>query len=318
MISYIIPNTILTQEYYKQTRLHLLKDSSIIKIIDYDNMPFKNAIVENVTIILKNSRPKDNHIVQAYKDSTIQRELISNTLQSKFKNQKNYVFNIYSNKLVDRIFDRQDYKTLGELCNVNQGIALKGDKSLSLRDSNESGTYCKLLDGRNINKYSIDWGGVFLDYDVNRIHSCKRKDIFETDEKLLFRRVSKSLIFTYDTNKYYALNTIVVVNKKEEVNINIKFLLALMNSKLMGYLYSNKFKSTKKIFSEIQARSIKDMPILFSTSTSFVKYVDRILTLKNDNPKASTKPLEEKIDQLVYQLYDLTDEEIAIVEEASN
>jgi len=77
-------------------------------------------------------------------------------------------------------------------------IALKGDKSLSLKDNNPEGKYYKLLDGRNIQKYSINWDNVYLDYDVNKIHSCKTKDIFLAKEKLFFRRVSANLIFSFD------------------------------------------------------------------------------------------------------------------------
>lgn len=45
--------------------------------------------------------------------------------------------------------------------------------------------------------------------------------------------------------------------------------------------------------------------------------VDRVLVAKRDNPQADTSKLEEQIDRLVYHLYELTDDEIAIVEEAT-
>jgi hypothetical protein len=45
--------------------------------------------------------------------------------------------------------------------------------------------------------------------------------------------------------------------------------------------------------------------------------VHQILTNKSQNPSADTTLLESQIDQLVYQLYDLSDEEIAIVEEST-
>ena len=44
------------------------------------------------------------------------------------------------------------------------------------------------------------------------------------------------------------------------------------------------------------------------------KIVDRILAAKKKDPNADTSSLESEIDQLVYKLYGLTDEEIAIVE----
>ena len=46
----------------------------------------------------------------------------------------------------------------------------------------------------------------------------------------------------------------------------------------------------------------------------FDKLVDHIITAKKKDPEADTSELEEKIDKMVYDLYDLTPEEIAIVE----
>jgi hypothetical protein len=206
---------------------------------------------------------------------------------------------------------------LDEICNINQAIALKGDKSLSLKTQNPEGKYKKLLDGRNINKYSISWDGFYLDYDITKIHSCKRRDIFETKEKLLFRRVSRTLIFTYDNSQYYALNTLVVVNLKKGINFDIKFLLGIMNSSLINYIYNNKFKSTKTVFSEIQTRSISQLPIPKISKTKQAKciyLVDQILAAKKSDPKADTSELEKEIDNLVYKLYQLTYNEVKIID----
>ena len=52
-------------------------------------------------------------------------------------------------------------------------------------------------------------------------------------------------------------------------------------------------------------------------SEGVISLVDHILSLKKENPYADTSALEAKIDQLVYQLYGLTDEEIAIIENST-
>ena len=282
IVSYIIPNTILTQEYYSDTRKKILKETNLIKLVDYDEMPFENAVVENVTLILQNTL-RLNNIVQVFKDNLIERYELAKINQNQFFAQKNYTFNINSNDIVDEIISDKKYRKLSTLCEVNQGIALKGDKSLSLKYSNSNGDYYPLLDGRNINKYKIDWDGVYLDYDLERIHSCKRKDIFQTDEKLFFRRVSKNLIFTYDNQQFFALNTIVVVNKKTNCKYDLKALLAILNSDILNYIYQKQFKSTKKVFSEIQAKSLKELPIptIDSNVEKILSLLSSILISKN-------------------------------------
>ena len=60
--------------------------------------------------------------------------------------------------------------------------------------------------------------------------------------------------------------------------------------------------------------SIVPIPVvLFACFKRFLEFVDKILAAKQNDPKADTNELEAKIDQMVYELYGLTDEEIAIV-----
>lgn len=314
VLSYIIPNTILTQEYYKDTRKLLLKETSLLKVVFYDKMPFENAVVENVTFIVSKHKQPDYEI--SYYISDVHSVDYNCTKQkSEFMTSPIFAFRFKSNILNSKV--ALDSIKLKDLCNINQAIALKGDKSLSVKRDNPSGKYYRLLDGRNINKYSVTWTGEYLDYCLERIHSCKTKTIFEVPEKLLFRRVSANLIFTYDNNQYYALNTIVVVTLKGEKYISLKYLLALLNSKLLNFYYVTEHKSTKKVFSEIQARSVGELPIKHVSQNKqqgVISLVDKILISKEENPQADTSSLENEIDKKVYRLYGLTYDEVLIVD----
>ncbi|MCB0538316.1 MAG: Eco57I restriction-modification methylase domain-containing protein [Bacteroidetes bacterium] len=313
-LNFIIPNTILSQEYYAFTRDFLVNKVSLTEIVNFPILPFEDAVVETVLIQYAN-KPELLDKVEIKELSKENIKSISYLKRETVNRDSKFSFVYQLDPIIEKVYEKE-HLTFGSICDINQGIALKGDKSLSLKESKENEESYKLLDGRNINKYSLNWDGVWLDYDLDRIHSCKRKDIFESAEKLMFRRVSSSLIFTYDNEQFYALNTLVIVNKKDsDKGPNLKFILGLMNSKLMNYLYSNKFKSTKTVFSEIQARSVKELPIPKISETQeleIVKLAERIIELKKG--ESETIALENEIDQLVYQLYDLTEEEIEIIE----
>ena len=313
-LAFIIPNTILTQDYYKDTRKMILDNNKLNIIVDYQDMPFEHAVVENVTLVFSKTMPKDDDTVKVMKGTTEAIQLFKNIPIANFKKNDKYAFSINSNDFIEKLFE--ETVPLSTLCNVNQAIALKGDKSLSCKNEYQNGYY-KLLDGRNINKYGINWTGVYLDYALERIHSCKRKDIFECNEKLFFRRVSSNLIFTYDDSQYYALNTLVVVTKKETCECDLKYLLAIMNSKLMNYIYANKYKSTKKVFSEIQARSVGELPIKVANVPELNLLADQAIKIKKEDFSADIEEIINKIDRLVYKLYNLSDEEIDIIEHNS-
>ncbi len=317
-LTYIIPNTILTQEYYSATRELLLKENCLKTVVQYSELPFETAVVENVTLLARKERVAE-YWVDIYTDDLSTRKILEHKRNTEFLSNNNYAISINSNKIIDNIFSKHK-QSLDKLCEINQAIALKGDRSLSLRTSNPNGRFFKKLDGKNIRKYSIEWDGVYMDWDLERIHSCKRKDIFLSHEKLFFRRVSENLIFAYDNEQYFALNTLVVVNLKENSHVSLKYLLALLNSRLMNYVYKGKFKSTKTVFSEIQANTVGQLPIPIVSilvQSPFEKLATQIIALKRDDPTADTSSMETQIDRLVYQLYGLTEDEISIVESST-
>lgn len=322
VLTYIIPNTILSQEYYQYIRKYILDNSQINEIVNYNDMVFESAVVENITIFLsKLSDLKKNHVTkvsnQTENSVEVLKEINQESFYSSYKNQ----FDIKGDSITNKIEHTSNTEKLSSLCNINQAIALKNDRSKSLLEDPKLGSEVyKLLDGRNVQRYKINWTGVYLNYDLKKIHSCKRKDIFLKDEKLLFRRVSSNLVFAYDNNQFFALNTLVVVTIKDKYlgKYSLKYLLSILNSKLVNYYYFHKYKSTKNVFSEIQARSVGLIPIpliSLSDQQKFISIVDDILSADKDD---ILKQYDDRINEMVYKLYDLTDDEVSTVEGKQN
>jgi hypothetical protein len=342
-LSFIIPNTILTQDYYTELRKIVLDSCAIESIVSFDELPFKEAVVENVILVLRKESSQTKRAenkVQIFgvdeNSQIIKKKSIS---QSAFLAAHKLGFNLNlaggASMLKHKI--ELGTKPLGEFLEINQAIALKHDRAEYLSDKQLNKTYKPVLDGRNINRYSLDWNNVYLKYDLNSIHSCKREDIFLSKNKLFFRRVGDHLTATYDNNQFYALNTLVVMNLKGEQPHDIKYFLALFNSQLINYYYESFLKSTKKVFSEIQARQVAQLPIKpinfgnigeKKIHGEIVKLVDRMLDLNSKYGKVKDKQTTEtdrlkrqidetdrEIDELVYALYGLTEEEKRVVEE---
>ena len=105
-----------------------------------------------------------------------------------------------------------------------------------------------------------------------------------------------------------------MLNLKEQSPYKLKFLLALLNSRLLNYFYKNKYKSTKKVFSEIQAHSLGKLPIANTENQGvIINLVDKILEQKIQNSNTDTLNLEHRIDELVMDLYGLTEKEKEII-----
>ncbi|GAA7292593.1 hypothetical protein HpM024_09000 [Helicobacter pylori] len=94
-----------------------------------------------------------------------------------------------------------------------------------------------------------------------------------------------------------------------------KFLVGLLNSRLLDWLFRK--TSTNN---HVNLYELETLPIPQITKSNqpiadkIIALVDKVLALKEKDPKANTQQLEKEIDALVYQLYNLTDEEIKIIE----
>lgn len=336
----IVPNTISTQEYYEEARARLLDHTWVRQLIQPIGQVFTNAVVENVILIAKRNgkrSKKGNTMFGNLSPKGISN--VKHVSQSEFLNNFNFSFVAPTDPKIAALRGKVSASpdSFGALLNINQAIALKGDRAACLDSERLSANHREMLDGRHIRRYFTGTSPNFFKFDLNKIHSCKREDIFMANEKILFRRVGDSLIGTLDTSQKFALNTLVVMTPAQQTGHNIRFFLGLFNSKLLNFYYTRFLKSTKKVFSEIQARQVAQLPVPkleFSNSSdrcrhdTIVAHVERMLKLHTDLAAAKTPDAQthfrrdiaatdRAIDQLVYELYELTPDEISLVEQAT-
>jgi len=158
-----------------------------------------------------------------------------------------------------------------------------------------------------------------------------RKEEFFTGEKIISLRKTNRPHFTYTDFPCYVSQTFFVLKPKD---INLKYLTGLLNSRLVMYWLRHKGKMQgdmlqvdKEPLSNIPIRTIDfDNPDDKAKHDKMVKLVDRMLDLHNRLAKAKVpaektqiqrqiNTTDSAIDNLTYELYNLTPEEIKIVEE---
>lgn len=142
----------------------------------------------------------------------------------------------------------------------------------------------------------------------------RRQKLFE-EPKILIRQTSNKIIAAYDDENWYCLKSGLIVQLPDNSDIHYFYLLALLNSKLFDFLYQDLVNENNRIFPEVKPIQLFKLPIKEADKTNqeiLICLVELIQKEKKEN--RSTHDLENQIDQLVYQLYDLTDEEIAIIE----
>lgn len=169
----------------------------------------------------------------------------------------------------------------------------------------------QLSNRREAKKGTIQWCG---------LQWSRVKSELDLKEKILLQRTRNEalktrIVATLDDESVYGSEGIYFIIPKNK-DANLHLLLGILNSKLMNYLFATKFLNLA-----IKAEYVKQLRLPPATPTQqkpIIILVDKILAAKKASTgsatKADTTALEHKIDELVYKLYGLTEEEIAIVE----
>lgn len=129
--------------------------------------------------------------------------------------------------------------------------------------------------------------------------------------------VQKLECFLDEEGEYYFHNVRVNGISPMLDELDIKYILGCLNSKALNFFFIKTAKPKDNGFYEANKQFISPLPIKlidFENQKEISERVTQILDLKKENPEADTSALEAEIDQLVYELYGLTGEEIAIVE----
>jgi len=140
--------------------------------------------------------------------------------------------------------------------------------------------------------------------------------------KIVAPQRSPQNTFGYNEIPWYAASDVFFVTEDEK-SISLKYILALINSKLY-YLWLYHRGKRKGETLELIAKPLSEIPIKKISKPQqqpFIVIVDKILAITKDEDylanaakQAKVKELEREIDQMVYELYGLTPEEIAVVE----
>lgn len=147
------------------------------------------------------------------------------------------------------------------------------------------------------------------------LHRARDEDFFE-GEKIVAVRKCAEPTFTYTDFDCYVSAAFYVIKTDR---FNLKYLTGLLNSKLVAFWLKHKGKMQGNNF-QIDKEPLLRLPLppITSQNQPIVRkieaLVDKILSAKKQNPQADTNSLEKEIDQLVYKLYDLTEDEIKIIE----
>ena len=332
ILNFIIPSTWLAQHYFKNTRKYMIERFAFDTLLMFRFSVFSEATVEASIFLGRLTMEQKKEVCYATLENEeafveLKFQKIEQAIWEKNpENGFNLAFDASTTSLIQKIESHS--RILEEVCEVVSGIVPyevgKGVPKQSKEDVKNRiyDATCKIderyrayLVGTNIRRFGIEPNPAqWIQFGKN-LAAPRGFDFAQ--QKIVVRQTSDKIIAAIDNAHFLNLKSIHNIVLKEPSDEKYKVLVAILNSHIMDFYYSYLVPEKGRVFAEVKGVNLRKLPIPnieLEAQKELVALVDKILTCKASNPKADTSELEAQIDKMVYKLYELNDDEIAIIE----
>lgn len=318
IVAFIVPVTWKATDSFSKLREIIFKEHSVQQVVNLDMGVFKAIVLPMIVVF--SSEHKTDYSIKIYNkefgflyDVGISEILNSSTLSLDTETP------FYEKKFLQKI-EHVDNR-LGNIIKFSRGIKTSDDKRFIGYEQKNS-EYKKVYRGRHVRPYYFEWAGEYIWYRPDLMkekvgclpHSSA---FFEVPEKLVMQRIGMQLSVAYDDKQNYFLDT-TNVSRYESLNKNysLKFICGLLNSKLVNFWYTRRYKLPTIGGYELDTIPVPNVQL--NQQMPIINLVSQILQFKNEDYEADISALQYQIDKRVYELYGLTEEEVKMVEKNEN
>lgn len=309
--SFIVPDSLIGRGSFSLTRKEIICKRTILKWI-HINKVFENAEVASLIYVLSNSFSEDYSFcyikaedVYQWQNNQIEQTIIFKSDVENIDKYKVVFSHNNSLGLLNKLLSNDKFSSIF----ISWRGEELGRKATCIK--NTKGPNCiQIIAGDNVHRYEP----------VTYSRYIEKNKVVKTNydkPKILIRQLGTCINATVDFEKCITLQSVYNLATNDDNTEFLKYALGLLNSKLFHYIYTS-MSSDKKSFQRIILENIKALPLppnpAFKLQESIISNVDLILSSKQSNQQADTSKWEEEIDHRVYALYDLTYDEVLIVD----
>lgn len=339
-LSYILSKGWMQLDSFHALRLHLLANYGIDSLVELPFKVFGEAQVETAIFIahkeddeVSRSSTKIDFVVATPKGKEAIFQSISSIPQSAFLTSFKSVFD--TSITPENVPIKAKMNTgprIGEIFDISFGIKTGDDQCFLHREMGRNKEDRKLLRGGDVYRYGYEFSGEYVWYvpaKMREHRSTARPGSADRYEqpKVLVKDTTKDFGAALDTNNYFVKDVLVLSARKHDSMFSLELLLGALNSKLMKFYYRTTFPTLHVQSAELASLPLPtlDTPAALSLADRVTSCVLRIIEATRlakdaradrDREVSQRKcaALDRQIDILVYELYGLTDDEIALVE----
>jgi len=162
-----------------------------------------------------------------------------------------------------------------------------------------------ILKGSDIFRYAMKESDNYIHFAPEKFQQVAPTEMYRAEEKLLYRFIAEVPVFTYDNQQTLSLNSCNILIPQIE-GMNIKYILAILNSSVAAYFINKKYNSVKLLKSHIESLPIP--MVSAEKQNDIIRKVDHIM-----NSSENISGPYEDLDGDIMALYGLTAEQTDII-----
>ena len=228
--AFIVPDALATEKYANRLREFLLKNTQLLTLLHFEGFNVFEDVSRHCfiyTLTLENPDPQLETKLYASTLNMGEEQQIGQINQAEWLSIENYQIRFQLADPIVRSLGNQIWANsirLGQFCYVmvgatthskDRGSFTKGD----IVSTQEIGNAKRFIDGKNLQRYDIDWDGRYIDYRQDEMYGPRVPELFES-EKIVVRDVTgknEQLIVSYDNSGFYCDHLITCVTYYENV-----------------------------------------------------------------------------------------------------
>lgn len=165
----------------------------------------------------------------------------------------------------------------------------------------------RIRKGSDLYPYQIKEGGNYIVFQPDVFQQVAPTKYYRAKEKLLYRFIGNRLVFAYDNEQTLSLNSCNILIPTIP-GIEIKYVLAILNSRVAQFLFQKQFRSVK-----VLRHHIEQIPIPVVSQKVQKGIVSIVNKLLGDLPEQERIAIYEELDMQLIQLYGLTKEDYRVI-----
>jgi len=262
----------LTNDSFGKLRNHIIENGKILSILNCSDHVFQDAVVPTICFSFQKNSAKTTDVF-FYNIANDNKIYLENRIDTHFFHQQDKIFNIKLQNAENKLFEKvyADCLLLGEVLEIRESIKT-GDDGAFFSTIKLNDNYFPVITGKDIARYHLDCKR-FINYDSEQLDRPTKLEYYQ-QEKLFIRRVGNSLCATFDDENHLSTHVLYLGLSKNN-DFELKYLLALLNSKLMNYVYNLKYPAKGTVFPEIRIGHLRELPIKNSSLKQQQPFIEK-------------------------------------------